>query len=68
MNLKKYRTENNIKMAVIAAAVGKSVQHLYEIERGVAFPSRKLAKKLEEFSDGDMTAEELMFPKKGLPV
>lgn len=62
MNLKTYRTKNNVKMTEVAAAVGKSVQHLYEIERGIAFPSRKLAKALSVFTDGAIRAEELLYP------
>lgn len=62
MKLKEYRIKNNVKMSEIAKSVKKSVQHLYEIERGDAFPSRKLALAIEKETSGAVTSQELLFP------
>jgi transcriptional regulator with XRE-family HTH domain len=63
MNLKAYRNQNNVKMAEIAGTVGKTVQHLYEIERGIAKPSAPLALRIEEATGGQVSRMELLYPE-----
>jgi len=65
MDLKTYRSKNNIRMVDLAKIVNKTPQHLYEIERGSAFPSRKLAFRIEQATGGAVTLRELLFPETG---
>jgi len=66
MDLKTYRTKNGIKMPDMAKALKKTPQHLYEIERGIAFPSRKLAQEIESQTEGNVTAIELLGIESGM--
>lgn len=63
MELKTYRVQNNIKMSELAKRLNKTPQHLYEIERGSAFPSRALALRIEQATGGAVTLRELLFPE-----
>jgi DNA-binding XRE family transcriptional regulator len=62
MKLKKYRTMHKLSVADVADSLGVSRQHIYEIERGSAFPSRSLALKIEAYTKGYVTAMDLLFP------
>ena len=62
MNLKEFRTNNRLTVADVASSLGITRQHVYEIERGSAYPSRKLALRIEEATKGAVTLRDL-FPK-----
>lgn len=62
MKLKQYRQERNIPARTFAKKVLVSVQHIYEIERGVAFPSRSLARRIAKSTKNMVTERELLFP------
>jgi len=62
MSLKEFRTNNRLTVADVASSLGITRQHVYEIERGSAYPSRKLALRIEEATGGAVTLRDL-FPK-----
>jgi len=61
MELKTY-IEKCLKLKRVQAAkkLGITRQHLYDIIEGNAYPSRKLALKIEELSNGRVKAKELL--------
>ena len=59
MNIKTFRTKNNLSIIAIAKILNISRQHVYDLESGKAFPSRKLAAAIEKKMDG-VTARELL--------
>lgn len=61
MELKTF-IEKCLKMKRVQAAkkLGITRQHLYDILKGNAYPSRKLALKIEELSKGKVKAKELL--------
>lgn len=65
MDLKTFRYKNNIRMCDLAKMLNKTPQHIYEIERGSAFPSRNLALRIEQATGGMVTLRELLFPATG---
>lgn len=60
MNLLTFRKINNLSVIKLSTQLNISRQHLYDIEKGKAFPSRKLAKQIEDFTNGVVTAKELL--------
>ncbi len=53
--------ENKISIRQAAEALNVSRQHLYDIEKGLNYPSRKLAIRMEDWSGGILKKEELLF-------
>lgn len=62
MNLHEYREFRGISVNQVSKELGISRQHIYDIEKRKAFPSRKLSKKISEWSGGLVTQGELLFP------
>lgn len=62
MNLLQYRTLNYISVKQASKELGISRQHVYDIEKGRSFPSRKLSIKISTWSNGAVTVSELLFP------
>lgn len=58
--IKAYRKRNGVSVAQMADALKISKQHIYEIERGSSYPSRKLAKAIEDFTSGEIRAAEIL--------
>ncbi len=65
MNLDEYLFRKKISQTDFSKELGVSRNHFGEILRGRRTPSVKLAKKIEEFTNGEVTKEEAMFPKEG---
>lgn len=63
MKLKLYREQNDLSVITIANDLTISRQHVYDIENEEAYPSRKLAERIEQYTGGKVTAQELLFPK-----
>lgn len=63
MDLDEYLFRKKISQTNFANELGISRNHLGEILRGRRSPSVKLAKKIEELTEGEVTKEEAMFPK-----
>ncbi|MEN6319785.1 MAG: helix-turn-helix transcriptional regulator [Syntrophaceae bacterium] len=62
MNLQEYREFKSISVKKASEELGICRQHIYDIEKRKAFPSRKLSKKISEWSGGLVTQGELLFP------
>lgn len=62
MNLYEYRRLNFITVKQASEELGISRQHIYDIEKGKSFPSRKLCMKISRWSNGLITEGELLFP------
>jgi DNA-binding XRE family transcriptional regulator len=62
MNLLQYRKLNYISVKQASEELGVSRQHIYDIEKGKAFPSRKLSIKICQWSNGSVNQLELLFP------
>jgi DNA-binding XRE family transcriptional regulator len=63
MDLDEYLFRKRISQTDFAKDLGISRNHLGEILRGRRTPSVKLAKKIEELTQGEVTREQAMFPK-----
>ena len=62
MNLHEYRKFRDISVKKGSEEIGISRQHIYDIEKGKSFPSRKLCIKICKWSDGLVSELELLFP------
>jgi len=60
MKLKNYRAKYNLSVIALAAQIGISRQHVYDLESGNAYPSRKLAAAIEKKLKHEVTAKELL--------
>lgn len=63
MDLDEYLFRKRISQTDFAKDLVISRNHLGEILRGRRTPSVKLAKKIEELTQGEVTREQAMFPK-----
>ncbi|MCX6987251.1 MAG: helix-turn-helix domain-containing protein [Chlamydiae bacterium] len=63
VDLDEYLFRKRISQTDFAKDLGISRNHLGEILRGRRTPSVKLAKKIEELTQGEVTREQAMFPK-----
>lgn len=61
MNFREYLFKKRISQVEFAKKLGVSRGHLNQILHGNKHPSRKLAKKIEEETEGKVTAIELLF-------
>lgn len=66
MKLKEYLDRCKVGYAEFADLIGCSRMHLSRILGGYA-PSKKLAKKIEETCQGEVTVLELLFPEEPSP-
>jgi len=64
VNFREYLFKKRITQIDFAKRLGISRGHLGQILHGAKHPSRKLAKKIEEETEGKVTAVELLFPEK----
>ena len=64
MDFREYLFKKRITQVEFAKKLGISRGHLGQILHGAKHPSRNLAKKIEEETEGKVTAIELLFPKK----
>ena len=62
MKLKDYLTQNDISHARFAEIVGCSQSHISLICSRKRYPSRLVALKIEQATEGDVTAMELLYP------
>jgi predicted transcriptional regulator len=62
MKLKHFRNLHNLSVADVADGVKVTRQHIYEIERGSAFAGRSLAYRIEIFTNGEVTRDEVQAP------
>lgn len=53
-----------LKQGFVAEGLKITRQHLSDIVCGKSMPSRKLALKIEDYFEGEITAPQLLFPKK----
>ncbi len=60
MELRTWRTHNKLTLQVLADALGTTKGYVSEIERGIRHPSPDLAKRIEAFTNGEVTAAELL--------
>lgn len=63
MDLREYLFRKRITQVDFAKKLGVSRSHLSQIIAGTKHPSRKLAKKIEEETNGHVTALEMLFPE-----
>jgi transcriptional regulator with XRE-family HTH domain len=63
VNFREYLFKKRITQIEFAKRLGISRGHLGQILHGTKHPSRKLAKKIEEETEGKVTAVELLFPE-----
>ena len=64
VNFREYLFKKRITQVDFAKRLGISRGHLGQILHCTKHPSRKLAKKIEEETEGKVTAVELLFPEK----
>ena len=67
MDLREYLFKKRITQVEFANRLEVSRGHLSQILNGTKHPSRKLAKKIEEETEGKVTAIELLFPENYKP-
>jgi len=60
MKLKQYRIKNGLSVIALAAKLGCTRQHIYEIESNEPHISIKFAKLIEKKLNGEVTAAELL--------
>ncbi len=60
MDIKTFRTKYNLSVIKMAELIGTSRQHIYEIENKTSYPSRRLAKIIQDKTNGEVTAHELL--------
>ena len=65
MELREYLFRHRKTQKEMAEKLGVSVNHFSLIVRGERKPSVTLAIKIEEVTEGEVTKEELIFPKEG---
>ena len=63
--IKIYSLQNKIPIRKIAKDLGVSNTHIYNITAKKGNPSPKLAKKIEEYTHGEIKAIDLLWPKDG---
>lgn len=63
MNLQEYRKLKHISVKQASEELEITGQHIYDIEKRKAFPSRKLSQKINKWSNGLVTQMELLFPE-----
>jgi transcriptional regulator with XRE-family HTH domain len=63
VNLREYLFKKRITQVDFAKQLGISRGHLGQILHSTKHPSRKLAKKIEEETEGKVTAVELLLPE-----
>ncbi len=63
MDLKTFFEKKQTNMMEFALKMGVSLGHLYQIMSKTRRPSVRLAKKIEEATEGKVTKEELLFPE-----
>ncbi len=63
--LKIYSFEQDIPISKLAEQLGISRSHLYNIIKRRVGISPKLAKKIEEYTHGEVKAIDLLYPKNG---
>lgn len=66
MQLAEYLFQHKIKQTEFAKIIGASRVHIGEILRGRRRPSVKLAKRIEELTNGKVPKEGLLFPEEAL--
>ncbi len=59
--MQEYRKLKCISVKQASEEIGISRQHIYDIEKGKAFPSRKLSLKICKWSNGLVTRLELLY-------
>lgn len=67
MNLREYLFKKRITQVEFSKRLEVSRGHLNQILLGPKHPSRKLAKKIEELTEGKVSAIELLFPENYIP-
>ncbi len=63
MELKTYIEKRGLTVPKLANKLNITKQHLYDILRGKAFPSRKLAAKIEDETEGAVKRTDLLYPE-----
>ena len=66
VDFREYLFKKRITQVDFAKRLGISRGHLSQILHGSKHPSRKLAKKIEEETEGKVTAVELLLPENSL--
>jgi len=62
MKLEEYLFRAKESKKAFTKRLGISESHLYQILRGDRYPSKELAKRIEEATDGKVTRHELLYP------
>lgn len=60
MDIKTFRINNHLSVIKMAELVGVSRQHIYDLEKQRAYPSRKLAAKIQAITNNDIKASEIL--------
>lgn len=63
MLLEEYIKKSGLKKKSFAQSVGISTTNLWKILKGITRPSLKTAQKIEEFTEGRVSMQELLFGK-----
>lgn len=61
MELREYLFKNQLQQKKMAKDLDISLTHFRALLYKQSYPSRKLAKKIEVYTDGQVTKEELLF-------
>lgn len=64
MKLKEFLVKERYNSRHLSEYTGVTKQHIASILRGQIYPSKKLAKKIEEFTKGEVSASTLIKVKK----
>ncbi|NRA90293.1 MAG: helix-turn-helix transcriptional regulator [Simkaniaceae bacterium] len=63
MLLEEYIKNSGLKKKAFADAVGISTTNLWKILKGITRPSLKTAQRIEEYTEGQVSMQELVFGK-----
>lgn len=59
MMLKEWFEKHKVKQVALAKALGYHQQHISQITRGLRRPSKRLAREIEAFTNGEVTIDDL---------
>lgn len=68
MKLQDYLERERIPISQLAKFLDVHPNHLYMIKTGKRHPGYQLAKAIQEFTNGEVTVDELVKPKEALPT
>lgn len=67
MKLFEWLAREKISKRHLAAQIGVHENHIYKIVKGDFFPSYQVAKRIQEYTNGEVTVDELIRKKASFP-